>query len=476
MGKRFLLFSLVLTVVTFFFGCGGGGTSRPDPAPPVSISITPTTTNLLVGTSAKFTATVAGHTNTAVNYMVVQGASGGQILNTGDYLAPKTPGVYTVRASSVADPSKYADAAVTVRDYSGNFTPVTPPDGYDYHTASLLNDGSVLIVGGKGFKEAVHRQAIRYVPSTNSYQADANLSLARIEHAALRLASGKVVVAGGWDPTAPGTPFDPVYKSTEIYDPETRSFSAGPDMTFPRRDHIATQLQDGRFLITGGLGLRGSGFGANPGTEIYDPVANTFVASGRMSSGRWLHTATLLADGRVLIVGGRDNNCPDGSTCRVYSLASAEIFDPITGTFTPTGSLNISRWGHSATLLPNGRVLILGGESTDLENTDRTGVAEVYDPAIGQFTPWTSLGEGRGFHTVTALNNGKLLVAGGFRATVIATSSTEYFDPTTGAVTAGPNMYEFHARHTATKLSNGEVFIFGGTYSVAPATAAEIFR
>jgi hypothetical protein len=102
--------------------------------------------------------------------------------------------------------------------------------------------------------------------------------------------------------------------------------------------------------------------------------------------------------------------------------------------------------------------------------------AEVYDPATGQFTNWTSLTTGRDSHTVTLLNNGKLLVAGGFRADAIATDVTEYFDPATGGVTAGPNMNEFHARHTATRFDNGEVLLFGGTYSVAPAVSAEIFK
>src|SRR3954470_8234474 len=139
MQRRLSLFSVLLFVTLLITtACGSGGTSpTPEPIPAVRVSITPANTNLLVRTSTTFSATVTGNSNQAVNYTVMQGAGGGSILNTGEYLAPITPGTYTVRATSAADPSKFADATVTVRDYSGNFTRTNPPDGYDYHTASL---------------------------------------------------------------------------------------------------------------------------------------------------------------------------------------------------------------------------------------------------------------------------------------------------------------------------------------------------
>ncbi len=465
---------VVLLLLIVAAGCGTGGGNSPNPAPGVTVSINPPTTSLLVRTTAKFSATVSGASDTSVTFRVVE-SNGGNVLNTGEYLAPTTAGTYTVRATSTADSAKYADAKVTVRDYAGNFTRVTPPDGYDYHTASLLTDGSVLIVGGSGLHVPVHRQALRYVPSTSTFEPDANLNVARMAHATFTLSNGKVVVTGGWDPTTTGTGFDPVYKSTEIYDPATKSFTAGPDMVFPRRHHVVTQLKDGRFLITGGIQLRGNGFGASTNAEIYDPNTNTFTVTGRMNVGRWLHTATLLPDGRVLVAGGRDNNCT--GTCPVYSLASAEIYDPATGVFTLlSGSLNVSRWGHTATLLQDGQVLFIGGETTDTADPGMLFVTERFDPQSGAFTKGTSLGEARSFHTVTLLNNGKLLVAGGFRQAVIAVNSTEYFDPATGVSRPGGAMNELHARHTATRFDNGEVLIFAGTYSSSPAAAAETFK
>ncbi len=476
MRLRSPLASLFLFIpLALLIACGGSSQSPTQPS--INVSISPAAANLLVGSTAKFTASITGHSNPAVTYRVVQGAAGGDVLGTGDYVAPRVPGTYTVRASSVADPTRFADATVTVRDYGTTVTQSSQPaDGYDYHTASLLPDGSVLIVGGTGATEPMHRASLRFIPSTNSYQADAPLQTARMGHVAFTLPGGKIIVAGGQDPTVPGSAFDPVFKSSEIYDPATKTFTAGPDMNFPRRHHVATPLPDGRVLITGGIQLRGTGFGASMNTEIYDPSANKFLAGNTMNEGRWLHTATLLQDGRVLIVGGRSTNCT--GTCPNFALNSAEIFDPATGNFTPTGALNISRHSHTATLLSDGRVLVLGGETAeDLGTGDgRVGRAEVYDPATGKFTAWTQLVLPRSGHAATLLNNGKLWVTGGYRVTSIATDRTELFDPATGTSAEGPLMHEFHVRHTATHLPNGEILIFSGNNGGQPIAAAELLR
>ncbi len=466
----------LLSALLFATGCGGGSNS-PNPTPQIRVSISPATTNILVSTTAKFTANVEGASDTGVNFSVVQGVGGGQILNSGDYVAPKSQGMYTVRATSVVDPSRFADATVVVRDYGSAVRQGQPwPDGYDYHTASLLNDGTVLMVGGSGSAEAIHRMAQRYVPASDSYQGAGALNTARMAHVAFTLPNGKVLVAGGFDLYSGASPFDPAFKSTEIYDPSLSVFSPGPDMTVPRRHHVATQLKDSRVLITGGIQLQGSGFSASPNTEIYDPATNIFNVSNRMTDGRWMHTATLLADGRVLIAGGRNNNCT--ANCPIYSLNTAEIFDPVAGTFTPTGSMKISRYNHTATLLTDGRVLILGGETTEDLGTgiEEVGPAELYDPATGQFTKWTNLVLPRSSHSVTLLNNGKLWVVGGLRLPSIATQRTEFFDPATGISVEGPQLAEFHARHSAIRLSNGKVLIFAGSNGNQPMPNMEILE
>jgi hypothetical protein len=419
-----------------------------------------------------FTATVTGSANTAVTFSVVEGATGGTVNAAGHYHASATLGTYKVRATSVADPTKFADAVITVNQMETERLP-NAPDGYDYSAYSLLPDGSLLIVGGRGFN-GPHMRAQRFTLA-NGFVADGTMTSYRIMPASFTFTSGKTLVLGGDDPTVPFDPFRPVLKTSEIYDPATKIFSAGPDMTVPRWHHKVTQLNDGRLLVTGGLQLAATGNGASGNNEIYDPVGNTFTATGRMvESGRWLHTATLLPSGKVLIVGGRSNTCT--INCPVFSLASAEIYDPATGTFTATGSLNISRYLHTATLLPNGKVLIVGGESTDLPNTDQVQQTEIYDPATGTFSLGSMLLNPRGSHNVTVLNNGKLWVTGGYTLSGVATQTTEYLDLVTGEVTRGPDLSEHHVRHAATRLLTGEVVILGGSNAFQPQPIVEILR
>lgn len=475
MFRSFIVLVCAVGSLFSFVACSGSFTSQPRPG--TSVSLSPNTANLLVGTGMTFTATVKDQPGSAVTFSVAEGATGGQISASGTYLAPKRAGVYHVRANSVTNPSDFGEALVNVRDYANTISRTADPaTGYDHHTASLLRDGSVLLVGGWGLNGQVNERTERYIPVENRFAPAAWLITERMAHSAVTLADGKILIAGGVDPMLPGTEFDPVFKSSELYDQATDAFVAGPDMNFPRRHHVATLLKDGRVLVTGGIQLRGSGFGASPNTEIYDPAANHFATTGQMNVGRWLHTATELHDGRVLIVGGRDNNCT--IYCPVYSLRSAEIFDPATGTFTPTGSLNIGRYGHTATLLEDGRVLIIGGESTEElgTGTDQVAATEIYSPATGTFTRWTNLVLARGLHSATVLNNGKILLAGGFRISGMVTNRTEIFDPATGGSAEGPQMVEQHARHTATRLDNGEVFILGGNNGGQAVPVGERFR
>jgi hypothetical protein len=431
---------------------------------------------MLLGTSLSFTAVVTGTSNTGVSYSVVEGNAGGNIAVNGDYLAPNQPGSFRVRATSTADPTRSAEATVTVRGYTNSITRLpNARDGYDHHTATLLADGSVLLVGGLGFS-AAHKQTERYQPSQNVFEIGPSLATARMNHSAILLPSGNLLVSGGYDLTDGRTAFDPAFRSSELFVAATSTFAAGPDMTVPRRNHVSTLLKDGRVLVTGGIQLRGTGNSATPNTELYDPAANQFVAGDRMNSPRWLHTATLLVDGRVLLVGGRDNNCTGGG-CPVYSLNTAEIFDPATGKYTTTGSLNISRYAHSAALLDDGRVLILGGETTeDIGNTDQVTTAEVYNPATGTFAPFGNIIFGRGFHALAKLNSGKYLLAGGNNENGSPSPTTEIFDPETGTSTAGPEMNDWRIRAAAVKLKTGEVLIIGGNNSGGPVFPIDLYK
>ncbi len=174
-----------------------------------------------------------------------------------------------------------------------------------------------------------------------------------------------------------------------------------------------------------------------------------------MKTARYGHTATLLANGKVLVAGG-------GNDTNSY-LTSAELFDPATGTWTPTGSLGTARYGHTATLLANGQVLVVEGAYL----SDFAGSAELYDPATGVWSPTASLTNAPEGYTATLLANGKVLVAGGsyydINVNSIVSTSAELYDPATGVwTTTGSLGAPRDDGHTATLLANGKVLVAGG--------------
>ena len=214
-----------------------------------------------------------------------------------------------------------------------------------------------------------------------------------------------------------------------------------------RSAHKATLLPNGKVLVTGGYNG-----GTLASAELYDPAAGTFTPTGSMIAVRYHHTSTLLPNGKVLIAGGNDN--ANGG------LASAELYDPALGTFSVTGSMSVARYLPTATLLPNGKVLVAAGSNPG----GTMASAELYNPATGTFSATGSMITGGHAQTATLLPIGKDLVAGGFNYNSFLTlARAELYDPTTGAFTAtgsmiGPGRYV----HTATLLPNGKVLMAGG--------------
>jgi hypothetical protein len=266
-----------------------------------------------------------------------------------------------------------------------------------------------------------------------------------------------VLVAGGWGTTAANRG---ILDGIERYDVTQASWSAAGKMTVPRYQHLAVLLLDGRVLLAGGCSKR-SCEAVEASAEIYDPSTAISSAVAPMTTRRHGATATLLANGKVLVAGG-------STSASGGYLASAEVFDPNTGTWTATGSMMTARSLHTALAMNfprRGAVLVAGGFAAP----DVLASAEVYDLWTGLWTPTADLLEARAGHTMTRLRNGRLLVTGGFgtSGTAYLTSAEEYV-PMEGRWYPAGYMNTPRTNHAAALLANGTVLVAGG--HTAPGT------
>ncbi len=250
----------------------------------------------------------------------------------------------------------------------GTFSPAGRTSYYRLgHSATLLPDGRVLIAGGS-FRAAATAEL--YDPKTNTFHLTGSMTQGRDGHSATLLQDGRVLIAGG-RPSDASAPIQS-FATAELYDPKTGKFTATGEMTANHYWHTATLLQDGRVLIAGGIGQHGY----KSLSDLYDPIARTFSGTGPLGGVRASATATLLADGRVLVVGGAGDDGLGG----VGDLATAELYDPAKKTFGPAGSMSVPRLGATTTLLPDGRVLIAGGQ-TEHGAAAAVASAELYQPS-----------------------------------------------------------------------------------------------
>jgi Galactose oxidase, central domain/IPT/TIG domain len=421
-------------------------------------SISPATETLGPQGARQFVFTIAGN-NTNGLWAVEEGASGGTITSGGFYTAPKNAGTYHVSATAIADFSKSATATVSVVmsgfTFTGNMT--TARSG---HSATLLASGKVLIVGGGD-----DASAELFDPATEKFAPTGSLSTPRYGASANLLADGRVLIAGGFGTTAGPDGHLPRLSSAELYDPQTGNFSATGSMTVGRILHTATLLNDGRVLIAGGTDESGGGGAATASAELYDPVTGTFTTTGSMLSERAQHTATLLPSGEVLIAGGWNGHAADSADDPPWDPLFAELFDPSTGKFSYTGSMSTTRIGHTATRMSDGKVLMLGGIWA-LQNAQEQPpdpiYAELYDPATGAFSPVADVSLAQDSYTATLLKNGQVLIVGGEEANV-AVASAELIDLANQSLTTTGSLGTARKGHTATRLNDGRVLVTGGT-------------
>ncbi len=318
------------------------------------------------------------------------------------------------------------------------------------HTLTLLSTGQVLLVGGSDINSQL------YNPGTGLWSAAASMDIGRAQHTATRLLDGRVLVTGGH--TASGCCFR-VLATTELYNPDSKSWIRTGDLNVARRGHTATLLPSGKVLVAGGCDIHCDS--PTSSAEIYDPATGVWTRTGSLSVARDSATAVLLPDGRVLVAGG-------GTYGGAPAFASAELFDPAPGTWSPTAAMRSARAAHTLVLLPGGKALAAGGwaESGVLPVT-----TELFDPATGTWSSAGSLSIGRFGHTAALLPNGKVLVSGG-TGNNEALASAELFDPSSSSWSRTGDMVVPHAVHSMALLSTGSVLVAGGYPS---STTAELY-
>ncbi|WP_210415639.1 kelch repeat-containing protein [Bdellovibrio sp. ZAP7] len=410
-------------------------------------------------------------------------------------------------AGGLSNPS---NTAFTYLDSSEIFDPATGlwsagptlPMKRMWSTATRLNDGRFLIVGGVDETMTRITSTLFYTPSSNSWTAGPPIAMGRIGHSASLLPDGRVIIMGGNENTG----IFPPSNKTEIFDPTTNQWTAGPNMLTAVSEHTAVTLNDNTILLVGGLTTTTLN-SASAVVQLYNPTTNSFTAKASQSVGRYQASVALLPSGKVLSRGGIDSS--------QTILASSEIYDPNTDAWTAGPNLNIGRRAHNSISLPSGKILITGGATSNVSPLAPAASNEIYDPVANTFTAdkvsftnvhslgtlvklpdgkilmaggvdpnytvattetytegqlnvsWISntyLLQGRGANTSTVLKSGKVLFTGGQRLAeaAVLTETSVIFDPDTNTMIAGPNMTESRAYHTATLLPSGKVFIAGG--------------
>jgi N-acetylneuraminic acid mutarotase len=267
-----------------------------------------------------------------------------------------------------------------------------------------------------------------------------------------------VFVAGGTGSTSGAAA---ILSSAELYDPATNTWSPAASMATARDSSTATLLPSGKVLVAGGSGFAGILSSA----ELYDPAGNSWSSAGSMAIPRDEATATLLPSGKVLVAGGASHyDC-------CTAVASAELYDPATNSWSPAASMATARYGQTATLLPNGKVLVAGGAAA----TAALASAELYDPATNTWSSAGSMASPRAYATATLLPSGKVLVAGGYGRFGDDVPSAELYDPATNRWSSAGRMATGRDTATATLLPSGQVLVAGGEAASESLASAELY-
>jgi hypothetical protein len=323
------------------------------------------------------------------------------------------------------------------------------------HTAVLLRDGRVLLTGGRLLNvlpggDVDLASAEVYDPSSGTFTATGSMSTPRTFHSATLLPDGRVLITGGYDAN------NNEQSSAELFDPASNTFAPTANMMNSRAGHSAVLLPSGKVLVVGGFATSSA---TSLPAELFDPASNMFTATGfYMAAGEIV--CDVLSPPAVSLADGRVFSLQDGL---------AQIYSPMTGAFSPSATgLDGSNCPSTATLLPNGKIVLTGGALDD--SFDRSSHAETYDPQTGLFAATPDMAFHRSWHTATSLPDGTVLVAGGETENCSADScgfagtlaTAELYDPSKGAFAPTGGMTARREGHTATLLKDGGVLIAGG--------------
>ena len=341
-----------------------------------------------------------------------------------------------------------------------------------HHTATLLDDGRVLVTGGQtvltyGPPASGLVSSEIYDPSTGHWSTTGPMGAPHRFHGAILLEDGRVLVSGGLgnrsrrDACCADLEYVFSLASAEIFDPSTETWSSAGEMLKAKGRHTLTQLQNGTVFAIGGAGTS---------AQLYDPTARTWESGGDSQTERDFRTAVGLRNGTALVIGGGDLVAGGGPH---EALDLAEVYDPLAGSWSPTDSMMEKRRKPTATVMGDGRILVTGGSADG--NGTPLATAEIYDPWSGT---WSSAGEmmlPRELHTATLLKDGRVFVAGGSSNKI-----TEIYDPARGRWLKAASMSEPRRAQTATLLKDGRVLVAGGTTGSngkpLPSKPAEIYN
>jgi hypothetical protein len=334
----------------------------------------------------------------------------------------------------------------------------------EYPGLAVMRDGRVLAVSGHPLRGESLASAELYDVARDKWTPTGSLNVSRngVQPGGLiTLRGGKVLLAGG------GSGNRSVHEA-ELYDYDSGQWTPTGSMTVPRCVHTATLLDSGNVLVTGGIDWITEE--VRETAEIYDAKTGRWAQRGKMHTPRFNHRAVKLPDGRVLVTGGI-RAYPDESQV----VGSAEIYDPKTGAWRETAPMHSPRCSHAAVLLGDGRVLVVAGASGDKKASRQLSSVEIFDPQAERWSAAAPLREARWGPTADVLRDGRVLVTGGAIAPLGARSSAELFDPKQGTWSDAGKLSQARNGHRSILLDDGRLLVVGGHFIGRYLSSCEVY-